>query len=62
MKKCPICGNDLICELQLDEDNDDSYLHEYCEKCGFDKPVDNFNKRYRRRMSEFFVKIKKDKE
>ena len=59
MKKCPNCGNDIICELQLNEKNNTSYLHEYCEKCGYDKPLDDFNQKYRGRMSEFFQKVSK---
>ena len=53
MRVCPKCGNNIICELQLDEEKTKSYLHEYCEKCGWDNPVDPFNKKYREKMSEF---------
>jgi len=58
MKKCPKCNNNLICELQLDEEKNESYLHEYCINCGYDKPVDPFNQRYREKMSEFMFEIK----
>ena len=58
MKICPNCGKNIICELQLDEQNNTSYLHEYCESCGYDKPVDPFNQKYREKMSEFCLKIK----
>ena len=58
MKKCPICNSNIICELQLDQENNKSFLHEYCEYCGYDKPVDDFNQKYREKMSEFCLKIK----
>jgi len=58
MKNCPNCGNRIICELQLDQVNNKSYLHEYCDKCGYDKSVDDFNEKYRQEMSKFCLKIR----
>lgn len=36
---CPNCHQVLITELKIDDKKLEAYLHEYCEKCGFDIAV-----------------------